>query len=70
MSRSQRLLALLELLRQHRYPVSGKLLAEKLDISLRTLYRIQDLSLMASPFPKRRQNLLKQWRELHSIPEQ
>lgn len=39
MSRSQRLLGLLELLRQHRYPVSGKLLAEKLDISLRTLYR-------------------------------
>lgn len=39
MSRTQRLLDLLQLLRQHRYPISGKLLAEKLDISLRTLYR-------------------------------
>ncbi len=39
MSRSQRLLTLIELLRSHRYPVAGKHLAETLDISLRTLYR-------------------------------
>lgn len=39
MSRTQRLLDLLQLLRQHKYPVQGKQLATKLDISLRTLYR-------------------------------
>ncbi|MBV8047750.1 MAG: YafY family transcriptional regulator [Paludibacterium sp.] len=39
MSRSQRLLALLQLLRGHRYPVAGARLAEDLGISLRTLYR-------------------------------
>ncbi|KTD47478.1 transcriptional regulator [Legionella quinlivanii] len=39
MSRTQRLLELLQILRQHRYPVSGKVLAENLGISLRTLYR-------------------------------
>lgn len=39
MSRTQRLFDLLQILRRHRYPVSGKHLAEELDISLRTLYR-------------------------------
>lgn len=39
MSRAQRLLDLLQLLRQHRYPVSGAILASELGISLRTLYR-------------------------------
>lgn len=39
MSRSQRLLDLLQVLRQHRHPVSGATLAEEMDISLRTLYR-------------------------------
>jgi predicted DNA-binding transcriptional regulator YafY len=39
LSRSQRLLTLIELLRSHRYPVAGKHLAETLEISLRTLYR-------------------------------
>ncbi|MBT1062139.1 YafY family transcriptional regulator [Bowmanella sp. Y26] len=39
MSRTERLLSLLQLLRSHRYPVSGTQLAERLDISLRTLYR-------------------------------
>ena len=39
MSRAQRLLELLHLLRQHRRPVAGEVLAEKLGISLRTLYR-------------------------------
>ena len=38
-SRSERLLALLQALRGHRYPVTGETLAEKLGISLRTLYR-------------------------------
>ena len=39
MSRAQRLLDLIQLLRRHRNPVSGAALAEELDISLRTLYR-------------------------------
>ncbi len=39
MSRSERLLALLQALRRHRRPVSGKVLATELGISLRTLYR-------------------------------
>jgi predicted DNA-binding transcriptional regulator YafY len=39
MSRAQRLLDLLQILRGHRYPVSGVTLAAELGISLRTLYR-------------------------------
>lgn len=39
MSRAQRLLDLVQILRRHRYPVSGKQLASELDVSLRTLYR-------------------------------
>ncbi|MCX5513610.1 transcriptional regulator [Kaistia algarum] len=39
MSRSERLLTLLQALRRHRRPVSGRALAEELDVSLRTLYR-------------------------------
>ena len=39
MVRFQRLLTLIGLLRSHRYPVSGKTSAEKLNVSLRTLYR-------------------------------
>ncbi|MCW1876672.1 YafY family transcriptional regulator [Erwinia sp. INIA-01] len=39
MSRSQRLLDLLQLLRNHRFPVPGAQLAATLGISLRTLYR-------------------------------
>lgn len=39
MSRSERLLALLQLLRGHRYAITGTELARQLDISLRTLYR-------------------------------
>ncbi|MFP5077129.1 helix-turn-helix transcriptional regulator [Rhizobium sp. YIM 134829] len=39
MSRSARLLDLLQLLRTHRRPVSGRNLAEALSVSLRTLYR-------------------------------
>jgi predicted DNA-binding transcriptional regulator YafY len=39
MSRSERLLALLQLLRRHRQPVSGAALADDLGVSLRTLYR-------------------------------
>ena len=39
MSRSQRLLSLLEILRRHRFPVPGASLAEELGITLRTLYR-------------------------------
>lgn len=39
MSRTQRLFDLLQILRRHRYPVTGKQLADELDVSLRTLYR-------------------------------
>lgn len=39
MSRSQRLLALLQLLRNHKKPVSAKTLADKLDVSVRSIYR-------------------------------
>ena len=39
MSRAQRLLDLIQILRGHRRPVSGAVLAEALGISLRTLYR-------------------------------
>lgn len=46
MSRAERLLALLQLLRRHRRPVSGATLAGELGISLRTLYR--DISSLQS----------------------
>lgn len=39
MSRSQRLLDLIQILRSHRFPVTGAQLAETLGISLRSLYR-------------------------------
>lgn len=38
-SRSERLLSLLQVLRRHRRPVSGVILAEQTGVSLRTLYR-------------------------------
>lgn len=39
MTRTERLLTLLQVLRTYRYPVSGQRLAERLNTSLRTLYR-------------------------------
>lgn len=39
MTRTERLLTLLQVLRTYRYPVSGQRLADRLSISLRTLYR-------------------------------
>ena len=39
MTRTERLLTLLQVFRTYRNPVSGQRLAERLDISLRTLYR-------------------------------
>lgn len=39
MSRTQRLLSLLQILRRHRHPVQGQQLADELGISIRTLYR-------------------------------
>lgn len=39
MSRAERLLELLQILRRHRHPVAGARLADELGISLRTLYR-------------------------------
>jgi predicted DNA-binding transcriptional regulator YafY len=44
-SRAQRLLDLIQLLRRHRFPISGATLAQELSVSLRTLYRdIQTLN--------------------------
>ncbi len=39
MSRSERLLALLQALRRRRRPITGRVLADELGVSLRTLYR-------------------------------
>src|ERR1700722_18435765 len=39
LSRSERLLALLQALRRRRRPISGRVLADELGVSLRTLYR-------------------------------
>ncbi|TSE13117.1 YafY family transcriptional regulator [Mesorhizobium intechi] len=39
MSRSERLLDLIQCLRRHRRPVSGQVLADQLGVSIRTLYR-------------------------------
>ncbi|AHG50001.1 DNA-binding protein (plasmid) [Rhizobium leguminosarum bv. trifolii CB782] len=39
MSRSERLLDLLQVLRRHRRPVSGGVLADEIGVSIRTLYR-------------------------------
>lgn len=39
MSRSERLLDLIQVLRRHRTPVSGRALADELGVSIRTLYR-------------------------------
>ena len=39
MSRSERLLGLIQVLRRHRRPVSGRRLAEEMHVSLRTVYR-------------------------------
>ncbi len=39
MNKTERLLNLLQLLRGYRYPVSGQCLAERLNVSIRTLYR-------------------------------
>lgn len=39
MSRAERLLDLMQILRRHRHPVSGRQLAQELGISIRTLYR-------------------------------
>ncbi|NVN05064.1 HTH domain-containing protein [Asaia spathodeae] len=50
MTRSSRLLDLLQLLRGYRQPVTAKSLAEALEISLRTLYRdIASLMAMGAP---------------------
>lgn len=39
MTRTERLLKLLQVFRSYRYPVSGQRLADRLNVSLRTLYR-------------------------------
>ncbi|AWN53165.1 YafY family protein [Methylobacterium sp. 17Sr1-1] len=50
MSRAERLLDLIQVLRRHRNPVSGRQLAEMLGVSLRTLYRdIASLQAQGAP---------------------
>lgn len=50
MSRAQRLLDLIQLLRRHRHAVAGAVLAEQLGVSLRTLYRdIDSLKAQGAP---------------------
>ena len=50
MSRTGRLLDLIQTLRRHRRPVSGTQLADELDVSLRTIYRdIQTLIAQGAP---------------------
>ena len=50
MSRSQRLLDLIQVLRRHRRAVSGAVLAEEVGVSLRTLYRdIETLRAQGAP---------------------
>ena len=50
MSRSQRLLALIQALRRYRRPVAGAALAEEFGISLRTLYRdVESLKALGAP---------------------
>jgi predicted DNA-binding transcriptional regulator YafY len=50
MSRAQRLLDLIQLLRRHRFPVAGAVLADELGVSLRTLYRdIDTLKAQGAP---------------------
>lgn len=39
MARTERLLDLIQVLRRHRYPVSGQAIADELGVSLRTVYR-------------------------------
>lgn len=39
MTRSQRLLQLIQLLREYHHPVSARVLAEQLTVSVRTIYR-------------------------------
>ena len=45
-TKAERLLRLLQTLRRHRYPVTGKALSEELGVSLRTLYR--DIAALAA----------------------
>src|SRR6266404_2887831 len=50
MSRSERLLTLIQVLRRHRRPVAGAVLARELSVSLRTVYRdIQSLAAGGAP---------------------
>jgi len=50
MSRSDRLLDLIQVLRRHRRPVSGAQMAEELGVSLRTIYRdVQTLMAKGAP---------------------
>ena len=50
MSRTERLLDLIQLLRRHRRPVAGAELADELGVSLRTIYRdIRTLSAQGAP---------------------
>ena len=72
MARPERLLELIQVLRRHRRPVSGAVLAEELGVSLRTVYRdIQSLIAQetAQRYPRRRRALMREWRTREGIPE-
>jgi len=50
MTRTERLLALIQVLRRHRRPVTGRRLAEEMSVSLRTIYRdLQTLTDQGAP---------------------
>jgi len=50
MTRTERLLALIQVLRRHRRPVTGRQLAEEMSVSLRTIYRdLQTLIAQGAP---------------------
>ncbi len=51
MSRSERLLDLIQTLRRHRRPVSGHMLADELGVSIRTLYRDMGMQVAAGRSP-------------------
>jgi len=59
MKKTERLFQLLQCLRQYRYPVSGQVLANKLQVSLRTIYRdIADLQAQGAALFQKRDTIL------------
>jgi hypothetical protein len=61
MSRAARLLDLMQLLRRHRAPVPGPVLARSLGIS------ILELAPTETRYPRRRVAMVKEWREKQGL---